>query len=386
MRTVPGKHLFGTVLWALTLAVTTDAVFLESLAYEDLAGLTDAAPAFLIFTVPWCEYCKTLKSEVKALSHAAAAAGDAVSVALVDGELEPAIAQKLHVYAFPSMLFLPTGFSLKRIEDAEEFSDYRWAELMAEFINNETGSATIEMTPRKSFLAWRKKVPYNRGKSPRQILEPPQEQARALRSKMEAEADALIPSPVALTAESFDDVAIRNASLSTLVFFYTPHDVDHDETMLQWRQASAVFSPEEDGILIAMLDVSAEGDAATALLEKHAQSTETPATILFSRCPLDEQNQLDCKRAQVCGEGECQTTEQLMKFLSDGTMERLGLADMDPEDGDVLYYEDSERSETTHPDDTGTGATGEDGGPFDGHSESRVHAHEQLSDQFHTEL
>jgi thiol-disulfide isomerase/thioredoxin len=305
------------------------ARFLEALNYDDLSSVVGPSPALVIVTVSWCDHCRQVVSEVRVLAKAAVAAGNAFTIALVDAEQEPAIAQKLHVDGYPSVLYLREGFSLRANDEPLEFEDYRWAEVLAEFVNNETGHQTLRVTPRKAYRDWRKRVPWNRGKVPeeeRTRRRQKQEAMLAAQSKAMEEKDDGLASPEVVTAESFDELVLADPSVSVLVYFYMKTDPFHKNSWQTWREVSAAFNKEEDNVVIAGMDVAAS-DANQAVALAQANVSETPATVMFSRCNLEEiaTRGAGCKRPQHCEGGACSTRQELITFLSDSVMERLGL-------------------------------------------------------------
>jgi hypothetical protein len=114
--------------------------------------------------------------------------------------------------------------------------------------------------------------------------------------------------------------------VSVLVYFYMKTDPFHKNSWQTWREVSAAFNKEEDNVVIAGMDVAAS-DANQAVALAQANVSETPATVMFSRCSLEEiaTRGAGCKRPQHCEGGACSTRQELITFLSDSVMERLGL-------------------------------------------------------------
>lgn len=300
------------------------AKFLDRLTYGDLYKVVGPTPTLLIFTVKWCQHCQEAQSEIAVLANAVKNVPD-ITVARVDGDEEPAIAQKFAVQSFPSFLFMRKGFDIDRNDQPEEFSDYRWAELMAEFVNNETKSELIKVEPRKQFLTWRKKVPYNKGKQPREIVhqeETPTPHPEGLDPIQGAEEQGMtVRDPIILNEDDFEQTVIKNTTESFLVYFYTKNDPMQRETLIEWRQAGTAFPPDEH-VIIAMVNIE-NGDN-NKLAERY-KVTDTPAALYFGRCNTEEAKKdgYVCKKPTRCE--TCEDTNKIVSFIADRMMAEAGL-------------------------------------------------------------
>lgn len=333
------------LICALIFCIDVNAEFLDNLSYEDLPATLKSAPTLMVFTVNWCQHCKQLLPEIGIIAKAVKGDPD-INVARVDGDKEPAIVQKFHVYSFPTVLYFSAGFSLKEDKEPEEFTDYRWAELMAEFVNNETSAKTIKLTPRKKFLDWRKKVPHNKGKQPRQrFVEPevPTPHPEGLDPIVGAdEAGIEIRDPIVLTTANFEEV-VKNVTEAIPVYFYTKQDFMQSEFLIQWRQAASAYT-EDDHVTLAMVNIERgdNGDIAKAY-----NITDTPAIVYFPRCDVSSKQKPveECKKPTFCE--ECTDTDEIISFISEQTIVELGI---DPssaksgfsENGDPVVLTDEE--------------------------------------------
>lgn len=298
------------------------ARFIDGATGGELEAILGVVPCLLVFHVGWCVHCKEMMPEVRVLGKAAGDAEDVV-VASVDGEREAALSGRFGVEGYPSVLFVNKGW----VEggDVVEFGDYRWAEVMAEFVNNGTGSAVIDMAPRKSYLRWRKRVPWNRGST--------KVRATGAAGKDITEEDVLekvegaegMRDPEVLgSPERFENLVGKRKG-NVLVHFFSKGDPFQRETMMQWRQASSAFAPSED-VTLAVMDVARPGNAALAA---RYGVDETPAAMFFGTC--EEGKGADASKCDVpveCEDG-CETTDDIIQFLSDRMMIQMGLS---PED------------------------------------------------------
>lgn len=305
------------------------ARFVTELTYDDLSTVVGPGPTLLVFTVEWCEHCRTLAPELKTIAKAAEAAGDAITVARVDAERESAIVQKFNVGGFPTLLYLPEGFSIKNNDVPMEFEDYNWAEIIAEFVNNQTGSTTLALQPRKAFLNWRKRVPYNRGLSgPQRKVEKP-DMARAAR-EMQERLDAELPAPVKLDDSNFVETVFNDSTMSVLIYFYTKQDPFQIDTLMIWRSLSTAFTPEQDNIKVTMMDIGEAQESNAALAKKYANVSDTPSTVMFAQCPpedIEKEGNENCKRPQSCDDTDidCGTLSGVFKFVQSSIAERLDI-------------------------------------------------------------
>lgn len=305
------------------------AKFIDNLSYDDLSSTLRQGPTMLIFTVSWCPHCKEVLPEIGVLAKAVKKS-DGITVARVDGDSEPAIVTKFQVESFPTFLYFPSNFDLKQMKQQpelqpQEFSDYRWAELMAEFVNNETMSETVKIEPRKKFLDWRKKVPFNKGKRPRQIREEiptPTPHPDGLDPIIGAdEAGLEIRDPVVLTSSNFDDVVL-NKTEGVVVYFYTKNDFMQKDFLIQWRQASSAYKPE-DHVTLAMMNIE-NGDNEN--IAKRYEIDETPFIAYFPRCnghDKEMKNIEECKKPNACE--SCTDTDTIIDFVSEQMMLQAGL-------------------------------------------------------------
>lgn len=297
--------------------------FIDSLSYEDLPGLLKSAPTLLVFTVSWCQHCSQVLPEVALIAKAVKNSPD-INVARVDADEEPAIVTKFHVESFPTFLYLPAGFSLKEKKEPEEFTDYRWAELLAEFVNNETQTETVKIAPRKKFLEWRKKVPYNKGKQPRQMrvaLNAPTPHPDGLDPIVGAEdAGLTIRDPIVLTHANFEEV-VKNVKEATVVYFYSRHDFMQRDFLIQWRQASSAYT-KEDHVTLAMINIDNEGN--DVISEKY-NITDTPSIMYFARCNAGRKKKPveECKKPAFCE--DCPDTDRIIDFINDQSMIEMGV-------------------------------------------------------------
>lgn len=319
------------VILVLCLAPTANAKFIDRLSYDELSSVVGPSPALLLFTAGWCGHCKEMQPEIAVLAKAVKN-NPGITVARIDADEEPAIVSKFSVQSFPTILYTPPGFSLKGIPEPEEFTDYRWAELMAEFVNNETKSATVQMNPREKFLKWRKKVPFNKGKQPRQKVvrkEAPTPHPDGLDPIIGAEdSDIVIRDPIVVDgAAHFDDVVVNNKTESFAVYFYTKDDPMQRDYLIQWRQAASAFQPTDH---VALVMVNTEKADNKVIYERYAVP-DTPAVLYFARCntPVAKKEGYECKKPVSCGEG-CGTTDEIITFVTDQMSAETGA----PETGD----------------------------------------------------
>ncbi len=307
-----------------------NAKFIDNLSYDDLSSTLRQGPTMLIFTVSWCPHCKEVLPEIGVFAKAVKKS-EGITVARVDGDSEPAIVTKFQVESFPTFLYFPPKFNLKEMKQQpemqpQEFSDYRWAELMAEFVNNETLTETIKMEPRKKFLDWRKKVPFNKGKRPRQIREEiptPTPHPDGLDPIIGAdEAGLEIRDPVVLTTSNFDEVVL-NKTEGVAVYFYTKDDFMQKDFLIQWRQASSAYKPE-DHVTLTMLNIEKEDNDKLA---KQYNVEDTPLVAYFPRCngqgKEKEKSVEECKKPNICE--SCTDTDSIIDFISEQMMHEVGL-------------------------------------------------------------
>lgn len=325
------KCLFAVLTAAYFCLKSCEAKFIEQPSYEDLPDILGRDPALIIFTVKWCEHCRDIMPEIKLI--AAAAKNASIAVAHVDADTEPAIAQKFRVSGFPSIIFVKKGYSLRGGDPIEEFNDYRWAEVIAEFVNNETQAQTLVIEPRSAFLEFRKKVPFNKGKQDNadgMIGENAGDEQESL-DTMEAQKKENVvdlPHPVELTAQNFREIVLSDPHSSVLALFFTPEDPFNEETMLEWRQATSAI-PKDSGdinITIAKMNLGPGHGENAAIAKSLGNVSQTPSVVAFSRCPLGDEGP-DCKIAVQCDAGACESTAQLFDFLTNVISKRLGLQD-----------------------------------------------------------
>lgn len=334
---------FIVVLLISLLATTITSKFVDNLSYDDLSTTLRNGPTMLIFTVSWCPHCKEVLPEIGVLAKAVKNV-PGITVARIDGDAEPAIVSKFSVDSFPSFLYFPPKYNLKETKaQPEEFSDYRWAELMAEFVNNETRSETVKLTPRKKFLNWRKKVPYNKGKQPRIVRvaeSTPTPHPEGLDPITGADESGIeIRDPILLTPENFD-ATVNQKSEGIAVYFYTKSDFMQKEMLIEWRQASSAYAPK-DHVTLAMMNVENPGNPEIAK-RFEIDEANTPVVAYFKRCdalPKKKQVPLEeCKKPVRCE--ACDDTDAVIDFISKQMMVEVGLNPDGPaegeDDGDVV--------------------------------------------------
>lgn len=322
----PRKTIFA--LCGLTvLVVSTTARFIADLTYDQLHAVVGQTPALLVFTVDWCDHCRSLAPELQTVAKAAESAGDSFVLARVDGDRELAVAQKFEIDGFPTLLYVPKGFSLQNGDTAMEFKDYNWAEIIVDFVNNQTGSTTLSLKPRKAYLNWRKRVPYNRGTSgPQKKFRKP-DMAQAMR-EMQQKADAELPAPFVLNEDNFHDTVFNDSSLSVLIYFYSPDDPFQEDTLTTWRGVTTAFTPETDSIKVTMMNIGSGHESNAALAKKYANVSDTPTTVMFAQCPLSERENADgaqCKKPDSCDDSDldCASVKGLFEFIQTSIAERL---------------------------------------------------------------
>ncbi|KAI0559313.1 Thioredoxin [Gracilaria domingensis] len=285
-------------------------------------------PLLLFLTVSWCDHCRQLSSEIKAIANAVRKDPNLL-VARADADEEPAIAQKLSVRGFPTILFFPRGFDLHdKATRPAEFSDWRWAEVIAEFVNNHTTAAVIQLTPRDAFLKWRKKHPYNLGLSAAQ--RPQQDMTAQERDAVYDDGISKmgIREPTPFTAHNFDSYVYANAADRYMVLFYEKDDPFLKDIIVQWRQASSAFTGA-DNVTIAFADVTDNQS-----LLRRFQLTETPSCLYFPAC--DPADMPQCKKAMPCND-DLNDTENIIQFISDRVMYEIGIEPHDVERGASTY-------------------------------------------------
>lgn len=319
---------FIVVFLLSVLVCTISAKFVDNLSYDDLSSTLKDGPTMLIFTVGWCPHCKEVLPEIGVLAKAVKNV-PGITVARVDGDAEPAIVSKFSVDSFPSFLYFPPKYSLKESKEGpSEFSDYRWAELMAEFVNNETMAETVKLAPRKKFLNWRKKVPYNKGKQPRVVREQeatPTPHPEGLDPITGADESGIeIRDPIILTPDNFDSV-VNQEKEGIAVYFYTKSDFMQKEMLIEWRQASSAYTPK-DHVTLAMMNVENTGNEAIAG-RYDIDGSQTPVVAYFKRCdglPKKKQVSLEeCKKPVECD--ACDDTDKVIDFISKQMMVEVGL-------------------------------------------------------------
>lgn len=96
-RSAPGKPGDGKFVFTLS-----DGNFTEA-AKADIIG---EGPLFVEFYAPWCSHCKAL---TPIWSELAAVLRGQVRVGALDISINPLVAEKLHIAAFPTLLFLVRG-------------------------------------------------------------------------------------------------------------------------------------------------------------------------------------------------------------------------------------------------------------------------------------
>lgn len=292
------------------------AIFLDAATYDDLSSQLGTLPALLLITVRWCDHCAALKPELKALAAAARLSPD-VLVARVDADDEPRVSAKLAVRAYPTILYVPRGHNLADGPDGVlEFADYRWAELMAEFVNNETKKEVMAVQLRPAFLKWREKNPYNIGK--KELLVEKEEQQQEETGHVLKEMTN-IREPVRLVGNTFEETVFKNANMRFMVLFYENDDPFLRDVLIQWRQASSAFTGA-DNVTIAIVNLSEQGNE--QLVERFGIKG-TPRCLYFAKCESEDELPA-CKEPLGCDE-DLDETENIIQFLSDRVLEEMGV-------------------------------------------------------------
>ncbi|CAN8067401.1 unnamed protein product [Agarophyton chilense] len=317
------------LLLLLSTLAPIHARYIDALTYETFTASLSSHPLLLFLTVSWCDHCRALSPEISAIAKAVRD-NPAVLVARADADQEPAIAQKLSVTGFPTILFFPRGFDLHdKISHPAHFSDWRWAELIAEFVNNHTNSSPIiHFAPRDKFLKWRKKHPYNLGSSashdPHHDLN--QQERQAIYD--DGITKMGIREPTVLTVHNFDSFVYANPAHRLMVLFYENDDPFLRDILIQWRQASSAFTGA-DNVTIAFADVTADHS-----LIRRFQLPGTPSCLYFSSC--DEADMPRCKTPISCDD-DFEDTENIIQFISDRVMYEIGIEPQDDEKEATTY-------------------------------------------------
>ncbi|PXF47451.1 Protein disulfide-isomerase like 2-1 [Gracilariopsis chorda] len=303
------------------------AEFVEHISYDAFVSHLGKRPFLLFLTVNWCDHCRALTSEIRALAKAVSSQ-PAVIVARADADQQPAIAQTLRVTGFPSILFFPSQFDLQNPSHSPaEFSDWRWAEIIAEFVNNQTASQTISIQSRQSFLRWRNKHPYNLGSRatsrPEADLTPHEREA----VYDDGVGKSGIREPTPLTSHNFDSLVYARPSTRFIVLFYDDHDPFVSHVIRQWRQASSAFTAA-DNVTISLANVSEDQSLLTRF---HLQ--DTPSCLYFPACDVNDLPR--CKTPIPCHD-DLDDTENIIQFISDRVMFELGMVPDD--DAQVHSY------------------------------------------------
>lgn len=296
------SKLFPVLLLLLLPAIR--ALYNDALTYEQLPSLA-AQPSLLFVTVRWCDHCNSLKPEIKVLSRATKASKD-VLIARVDADEEPGVSARFGISGFPSILFFPSGYDLSdKNKKPVEYTDWRWAEVIAEFVNNATGAETISLKPRDRFLRWRKSNPWNRA-----IVETEDDFEEVLEGAYDDGISRMpIREPTEITTENVEE--IYDPLMRYMVLFYRSEDPFIKDLRLQWRQASSAFSGAEN-VTVGLADITDD-----EILTERFNISETPACRYFPRCEKDC-NVVDCA-------DDMDNTENIIQFLSDRVMQEMGI-------------------------------------------------------------
>ena len=330
--------LILTILVTLSLSgflfPTVYGKYIDNLIYDDLSAVLGNIPCLMIFTVKWCDHCRALKSEIKALASNAQQ-NDDIIVARVDAEEEPAIPQKLGVNGYPSILFFRENYNIReKLDSPVEFTDYRWAEIIAEFVNNETRREIIHIEPRNSFKKWRKRNPYNLGKVEQKEIpiEPKEEDNEGMYSSSFGKLG--IREPAVLTTSNFEGHVFGNPLIRYLILFYHEEDPDIHNLLIQWRQANSAFT-HVDNMMIGIVNMA---NPENESLGKRFGVSNTPHSIFFPRCEDFDKNP-DCRSPIKCPD-DLDDTENIIQYIADRVMVEMGIASSSLEnEGKIRTYQ-----------------------------------------------
>lgn len=309
------RCFFCLVVVVSILLAKVSGIFQDGATYDDLSDKLGTVSALLFITVRWCDHCIALKSELKALANAARLSED-ILVAQVDADDEPGVASKLGVTGFPTILYVPFGHGLASGRDGVvEFADYRWAEIIADFVNNETKQESLKLHPRKAFLKWREKHPYNIGKGKKDKTA---SEERIGKPHILPEMTA-VREPEAFNGDQFLQNIFSNAGTRFIILLYKNDDPFIRDVMVQWRQATSAFTGA-DNITVGVVNLS---DDANKQLGETLRITDTPLCLYYPRC---ENGDLlpACKEPLSCDD-DLDNTENIIQFLSDRILEEMGV-------------------------------------------------------------
>eukprot|EP00177_Eucheuma_denticulatum_P008661 GFKZ01015753.1.p1 GENE.GFKZ01015753.1~~GFKZ01015753.1.p1 ORF type:complete len:401 (-),score=69.89 GFKZ01015753.1:264-1343(-) len=301
------------------------ALYLEQPDYSTVLNHLPSNPALLIFTVQWCDHSRALRPEIKRL--ASSATHSPLLVARIDADYDAALPAALSVSAYPTILFLPTGASLKP-DDAFEFADYRWAEVIAEFVNNQTELEHLVVKPEGKYLRWRENHPFNLGLSGK----------KEVVQKVEKEFKPIpgIREPTRYREDFFEEVVLGSESIRFMILFYKQGDPLLEELMVQWRQASSAFT-EADQLSVGVFEVSGEREE---MLAERFNVTETPTCLYFGQC-VEGEKLPKCKGPVKCNDDQSDTDE-IIQFLSRKFMEEMGLEFGETRQGESYHLTEEE--------------------------------------------
>lgn len=211
---------------------------------------------------------------------------------------------------------------------AYEFADYRWAEVIAEFVNNHTEADHLVVKPVDKFLRWRESHPFNLGFSGK----------KEVVQKVEKEFKPIpgVREPTRYREEFFEEVVLGSESTRFMILFYKEGDPLLRELMLQWRQASSAFT-EADHVSVGVFEVSGEREE---MLAARFNVTETPTCLYFGQC-VEGEKLPKCKGPVNCDEDR-DDTDQIIQFLSRKIMEEIGLEYGETRQGESYHLTEEE--------------------------------------------
>lgn len=303
---------FALVLLALMIS-TSPAVYLGHPSLPSLLSHVSRFPSLVMLTVPWCDHSRALLPQAMRLVEPAERSSDVV-VALVNAEITPAVAAALNVNAYPTILYVPRADDLGP-DETVEFADFRWAELIGEFVNNQTGKTVLEVGESQEFTRWRQKNPWNLGMSGKR------EEVRKKEEGMKP-LDG-IREPEVLDAKGFEEEVFgRGQGVRFMVLFY---EEGMRETLREWRQAASAFLGSQD-VRFGVVETSGDEERAV----RDTLGVETGGCVYFGKCQKDK----NCGEAQLCGEGLVEKAANVVEFLTMRVGEEIGVMGKEMEEGE----------------------------------------------------
>ncbi|KAG6785050.1 hypothetical protein POTOM_010773 [Populus tomentosa] len=245
-------YAFGTMALLAVSALADDVVVLTEDNFEKEVGQDKGA--LVEFYAPWCGHCKKLAPEYEKLGSSFKKA-KAVLIGKVDCDEHKGVCSKYGVSGYPTLQWFPKG-SL----EPKKYEGPRTAEALAEFVNNEGGTAAASFikSVSPSHLSISDKTGLSAIVFDLLHLQGIVLQNQYFWSNVKI---AAVPSSVAvLTADNFNDIVL-DENKDVLVEFYAPWCGHCKNLAPTYEKVATAFKSEED-VVVANLDADKYKDLA----------------------------------------------------------------------------------------------------------------------------